>query len=92
MPLDCIPASNANRFQLLKLFQPFKQCHRDYLTESYDLCGKTETGKSSLTAGISYRANKSSFHDCDPINIGINESVSESITEDNNTVSGKFII
>ena len=71
MPLDCIPprVSSSNRFRLLKLFQPFKQCHRDYLTESYSklfLCGKTEAGKSSLAAVISYRANKSSFHDYDP--------------------------
>ena len=64
MPLDCIPPSNSNRFQLLKLFQPFKQCHRDYLTESYAkvfLCGKTEAGKSSLAAVISHRA-KNWFH------------------------------
>ena len=62
MPLDCITPyiSSYNVFQLLKLFQPFKQCHRDYLTESYAklfLCGKTEAGKSSLAAVISYRAN-----------------------------------
>ena len=62
MPLDLIPpdVSSSNKFQLLKLFQPFKQCHRDYLSESYAklfLCGKTETGKSSLAAVISYRAN-----------------------------------
>ena len=60
MPVECIPPSYSNRFQLLKLFQPFKQCHRDYLTESYAklfLCGKTEAGKSSLAAVISYRAN-----------------------------------
>ena len=62
MPLDRIPphVSSSNRFRLLKLFQPFKQCHRDYLTESYAklfLCGKTEAGKSSLAAVISYRAN-----------------------------------
>ena len=62
MPLDRIPphVSSSNRFQLLKLFQPFKQCHRDYLTKSYAklfLCGKTEAGKSSLAAVISYRAN-----------------------------------
>ena len=69
MPLDRIPPSYSNRFRLLKLFQPFKQCHRDYLTESYAklfLCGKTEAGKSSLAAVISYRANKWSFLDCDP--------------------------
>ena len=68
MPLDCISPSNRNRFQLLKLFQPFKQCHRDYLTESYAklfLCGKTAAGKSSLAAVISYRANNWSFHNID---------------------------
>ena len=64
MPVDRIPPSKSNRFQLLKLFQPFKQCHRDYLTESYAklfLCGKTKAGKSSLAAVISYRADN--FHD-----------------------------
>ena len=71
MPLDCIPpnVSSSNRFRLLKLFQPFKECHRDYLTESYAklfLCGKTEAGKSSLAAVISYRANKWSYTDINP--------------------------
>ena len=71
MPLDRIPpdVSSTNRFKLLKLFQPFKQCYRDYLTESYAklfLCGKTEAGKSSLAAVISYRADKWSFHNYDP--------------------------
>ena len=69
MPLDCIPPSYSNRFRLLKLFQPFKQCHRDYLTESYAkifLCGKTEAGKSSLAAVISYRSNMVSFNRIDP--------------------------
>ena len=62
MPLDGIPQSN--RFQLLKLFQPFQQCHRNYLTESYAkifLCGKTTAGKSSLAAVISYRANRGQY-------------------------------
>ena len=71
MPLECIPpnVSSSNRFQLLKLFQPFEQCHRDYLTESYAklfLCGKKEAGKSSLAAVISYRANKWSLRNIDP--------------------------
>ena len=69
MPVDRIPPSKSNRFRLLKLFQPFKQCHRDYLTESYAklfLCGKTEAGKSSLAAVISYRANKLSYVYYDP--------------------------
>ena len=69
MPLDCIPPSNSNKFRLLKLFQPFKQCHRDYLTESYAklfLCGKTEAGKSSLAAVISYRADNGPYGYYDP--------------------------
>ena len=71
MPLDRIPpdVSSSNRFRLLKLFQPFKQCHRDYLTESYAklfLCGKTEAGKSSLAAVISYRADRGRYHHYDP--------------------------
>ena len=61
MPLDRVPpyVYSSNKFRLLKLFQPFKQCHRDYLTESYAklfLCGKTLAGKSSLAAVILYRA------------------------------------
>ena len=69
MPLDCIPPDVPNRFRLLKLFQPFKQCHRDYLTESYAklfLCGKTEAGKSSLAAVISYRADDGPYGYYDP--------------------------
>ena len=69
MPVDRISpyVSNSDRFRLLKLFQPFKQCHRDYLTESYAklfLCGKTKAGKSSLAAVISYRA-KSGYYKTD---------------------------
>ena len=59
MPIDCIQPSCSNRFQLLKLFQPFNQCHINYLTRPYAklfLCGKTEAGKSSLAAVIAYRA------------------------------------
>ena len=69
MPLDCIPPSNSNRFQLLKLFQPFEHCHRDYLTDSYAkvfLCGKTAAGKSSLAGIISYRAMMGRYYDYDP--------------------------
>ena len=68
MPLDCIPP-DSNRFQLLKLFQPFEQCHRDYLTESYAklfFCGKTKAGKSSLAAVISYRAHNGPYSYYDP--------------------------
>ena len=68
MPIDCIPPSSSDRFQLLKLFQPFEHCHTDYLTRPYAkifLCGKTEAGKSSLAAIISYRADKW-YHYIDP--------------------------
>ena len=69
MPLECIQPSISNRFQLLKLFQPFNQCHRNYLIEPYAklfLCGKTEAGKSSLAASISYRADKWHLRNIDP--------------------------
>ena len=59
MPIDCIRPSCSNRFQLLKLFQPFNQCHINYFAGSYAkffLCGKTKAGKSSLAAVIAYRA------------------------------------
>ena len=59
MPLERIQSFIGNRFQLLKLFQPFNECHRNYLIKSHAkifLCGKTEAGKSSLAAVISYRA------------------------------------
>ena len=65
MPIDCIRPLCSNRFQLLKLFQPFKQCHRNYLIEPYAklfLCGKTEAGKSSLAAVISYRAGEDLYN------------------------------
>ena len=65
MPIDCIEPSCSNRFQLLKLFQPFNQCHINYLTGPYAklfLCGKTEAGKSSLAAVISYRSYRSIYN------------------------------
>ena len=66
MPLECIQPSISNRFQLLKLFQPFNECHRNYLIEPYAklfLCGKIEAGKSSLAAVISYRTHHSNSFD-----------------------------
>ena len=67
--MDRIPPSSSNRFRLLKLFQPFKQCHGNYLTESYAklfLCGKTRAGKSSLAAIICHRAKMGQYGYYDP--------------------------
>ena len=59
IPLELIPPNLKDRFQLLKLFQPFLQHSIEYPVDSYAkllLCGKTNAGKSSLAAVISYRA------------------------------------
>ena len=66
--LEHIPPNHKDRFQLLKLFQPFLQQNIEYPVESYAklfLCGKTNAGKSSLAAVISYRADNW-YHDIDP--------------------------
>ena len=65
IPLELIPPDFEDRFQLLKLFQPFLQHNTEYPVESYAklfLCGKTNAGKSSLAAVISYRADKGQYH------------------------------
>ena len=65
IPLECIPPSLKDRFQLLKLFQPFLPHNIEYPVQSYAklfLCGKTNAGKSSLAAVISYRAAWGQFH------------------------------
>ena len=69
IPLELIPPNLKDRFQLLKLFQPFFQHNIEYPVDSYAklfLCGKTNAGKSSLAAVISYRADKWSFHVYNP--------------------------
>ena len=52
---------NENRFSILKMFEPFEQCRKDFPVESYSkvfFCGNTGAGKSSLAAVIRERANK----------------------------------
>ena len=47
-----------NRFYILKLFEPFKQCRVDFPVESYSkvfLCGNTTNGKSSLANALYQR-------------------------------------
>ena len=69
IPLELIPPNLRDRFQFLKLFQPFLQHNIEYPVDSYAklfFCGKTNAGKSSLAAVISYRADKGRHHDYNP--------------------------
>ena len=62
-----------NRFSILKMFEPFEQCRKDFPVESYSkvfFCGNTGVGKSSLAAVIMERAKKPpnyKFDTSDPI-------------------------
>ena len=62
-----------NRFSILKMFEPFEQCRKDFPVESYSkvfFCGNTGAGKSSLAAVIMERAKKPpnyKFNTSDPI-------------------------
>ena len=64
---------NVNRFSILKMFEPFEQCRKDFPVESYSkvfFCGNTGAGKSSLAAVIMERAKKPpnyKFDTSDPI-------------------------
>ena len=64
---------NVNRFSILKMFEPFEQCRKDFPVESYSkvfFCGNIGAGKSSLAAVIMERAKKPPnymFHTSDPI-------------------------
>ena len=65
IPLQLISPNLKDRFQLLKLFQPFLQHNIEYPVQSYAkifICGKRNAGKSSLAAVISYRADRGQYH------------------------------
>ena len=50
-----------DKYQILKLFEPFKQCRVDFPVESYSkvfLCGNTTNGKSSLAHALLQRVNR----------------------------------
>ena len=65
--------NDVNRFSILKMFEPFEQCRKDFPVESYSkvfFCGNTGAGKSSLAAVIMERATKPpnyKFDTSDPI-------------------------
>ena len=71
--MELTDRNNANRFSILKMFEPFEQCRKDFPVESYSkvfFCGNTGAGKSSLAAVIMERATKPpnyKFDTSDPI-------------------------
>ena len=82
-PMELVPQDHKNRFEILKMFEPFQQCQADFPVESYGkvfMCGSTTAGKSSLTAVIMERAKKPADHKFDtsecvavePLTAGIN--------------------
>ena len=82
-PMELIPQNHKNRFEILKMFEPFQQCQAEFPVESYSkvfMCGNIAAGKSSLTAVIMERAKKPANHKFDtfeyvtvePLTAGIN--------------------
>ena len=69
--MELVYRNAENRFIILKMFEPFEQCRKEFPVESYSkvfFCGNTGAGKSSLAAVIMERANKKSrFNTSDPI-------------------------
>ena len=82
-PMELVPPHHNNRFEILKLFEPFIRSQADFPVESFGkvfMCGNTTSGKSSLTAVIMERAKKPANHKFDtsecvtvePLTAGIN--------------------
>ena len=71
--MELVYHTDVNRFVILKMFEPFEQCRKDFPVESYSkvfFCGNTGAGKSSLAAVIMERAKKPpnyKFDTSDPI-------------------------
>ena len=83
VPMELVPQDHKNRFEILKIFEPFQKSQSDFPVESYGkvfMCGNTTAGKSSLTAVIIERAKKPADHKFDasecvtvePLTAGIN--------------------
>ena len=59
--MELVYRNAGNRFDILKMFERFQQCRKDFPVESYSkvfFCGNTGAGKSSLAAVIMERAKK----------------------------------
>ena len=71
--MELVYRNDNNRFVILKMFEPFEQCRKEFPVESYSkvfFCGNTGAGKSSLAAVIMERAKKPPnyvFDTSDPI-------------------------
>ena len=75
--MELVYRDNVNRFGILKMFEPFEQCRKEFPVESYSkvfFCGNTGAGKSSLAAVIMERAKKPpnyKFDTSDPIPVDV---------------------
>ena len=75
--MELVYRDNETRFSILKMFEPFEQCRKDFPVESYSkvfFCGNTGAGKSSLAAVIMERAKKPPnyvFDTSDPIPVDL---------------------
>ena len=75
--MELVYRNSVDRFSILKMFEPFEQCQKDFPVESYSkvfFCGNTGAGKSSLAAVIMERAKKPPnyvFDTSDPIPVDL---------------------
>ena len=75
--MELVYHDNVKRFGILKMFEPFEQCRKEFPVESYSkvfFCGNTGAGKSSLAAVIMERARKPpnyKFDTSDPIPVDV---------------------
>ena len=75
--MELVYHNDVDRFGILKMFEPFEQCRKDFPVESYSkvfFCGNTGAGKSSLAAVIMERAKKPPnyvFDTSDPIPVDV---------------------
>ena len=83
VPMELVPQHHKNRFEILKMFEPFQESQADFPVESYGkvfMCGDIGAGKSSLAAAIMEQARKPADHKFDtsecitvePLTAGIN--------------------
>ena len=69
IPLEEVGLYDLNRFEILKVFEPFVKSRQDFLVDSYRkvfFCGNMSAGKSSLAQCIIYRADKPADYHYNP--------------------------
>ena len=68
-PLEEVLLHDPNRFEILKMFEPFEKCHQNYTVDSYRrvfFCGNMTAGKSSLAQCIINHFDKPADYDYNP--------------------------